>query len=43
VDGQELTLRRGESVWLPAGDPDVVLTPGADGRVRSFTATVGND
>ena len=43
VDGQELTLRRGESVWLPAGDPDVVLTPGADGRVRSFAATVGND
>lgn len=41
VDGRELTLRRGQSMWLPASDPDVVLTPESDDRVRLFAATVG--
>ena len=40
VDGQELTLARGQSMWLPAADPDVVLAPVGDGRVRLFAATV---
>ncbi len=43
VDGEELTLRRGESVWLPANNPDVVLTPEPGDRVRAFAATVGRD
>jgi mannose-6-phosphate isomerase len=42
VDGQELTLARGQSMWLPAGDPDVVLAPVGDARVRVFAATVGS-
>lgn len=41
VDGRELPLRRGESMWIPASDPDVVLTPEPGGRVRAFAATVG--
>jgi mannose-6-phosphate isomerase len=43
VDGQELTLARGQSMWLPAADPDVVLAPVGDERVRLFAATVGNE
>jgi mannose-6-phosphate isomerase len=43
VDGQELALGRGQSMWVPAGDPDVVVTPVADGRVRLFAATVGSE
>ncbi|MGH3759716.1 mannose-6-phosphate isomerase, class I [Actinophytocola sp.] len=42
VDGRELTLTRGQSMWLPAADPDVVLAPAGDGRVRLFAATVGS-
>jgi mannose-6-phosphate isomerase len=42
VDGQELTLARGQSMWLPAADPDVVLAPAQDARVRLFVATVGS-
>jgi len=41
VDGRELALARGMSMWLPAADPDVVLAPEGDGRVRLFAATVG--
>ena len=41
VDGRELTLTQGMSMWLPAADPDVVLSPEGDGRVRLFAATVG--
>ena len=43
VDGRELTLRRGQSMWLPAADPDVVLAPVGDGRSRLFAATVGSE
>jgi mannose-6-phosphate isomerase len=43
VDGQELTLRRGQSMWLPAADPDVVLAPVGDERVQLFAATVGSE
>jgi mannose-6-phosphate isomerase len=41
VDGRELTLTRGMSMWLPAADPDVVLAPEGGERVRLFAATVG--
>ena len=43
VDGRELTLARGQSMWLPAADPDVVLVPAGTGRVRVFAATVGSE
>jgi len=43
VDGRELTLSRGQSMWLPAADPDAVLAPEGDGRVRLFAATVGSE
>jgi mannose-6-phosphate isomerase len=43
VDGTELALGRGAAMWLPASDPDVLLTPDASGRVRAFGATVGTD
>ncbi len=43
VDGQELTLARGGSMWMPAADPDVVLEPVGDARVRVFAATVGTE
>ncbi|HEY7591749.1 MAG TPA: mannose-6-phosphate isomerase, class I [Actinophytocola sp.] len=42
VDGRELGLRRGMSMWVPAADPDVVIAPAGDGRVRLFAATVGS-
>ncbi|OLF04650.1 mannose-6-phosphate isomerase, class I [Actinophytocola xinjiangensis] len=43
VSGQTVEFARGESLWLPAADPDVVLTP-TDGRhVRVFAATVGTE
>ncbi|MCT2586245.1 mannose-6-phosphate isomerase, class I [Actinophytocola gossypii] len=42
VDGRALDLTRGGSMWLPAADPDVVLTPTDDGHVRVFAATVGS-
>ncbi|HEX2133523.1 MAG TPA: mannose-6-phosphate isomerase, class I [Actinophytocola sp.] len=41
VDGRTLELPRGGSTWLPAADPDVVLSPVGDGLVRVFAATVG--
>ncbi|WP_026316179.1 mannose-6-phosphate isomerase, class I [Actinokineospora enzanensis] len=37
VDG--VPLRRGQSVWVPASDPD--LSVHADGRAQVFVATVG--
>lgn len=33
------TLGRGQSLWIPAGDPDVTLTP--IGATRAFVATPG--
>jgi mannose-6-phosphate isomerase len=44
--GGELELRRGESVWLAAADPAIVLRPvdlDADGAVQVFRATSGLD
>jgi mannose-6-phosphate isomerase len=40
VDAGDLTLGRGQSVWIPASDPDVVLTPAQEGT-RAFVATPG--
>jgi mannose-6-phosphate isomerase len=34
-----LTLHRGQSLWIPASDPDVTLTP--VGATRAFAATPG--
>jgi mannose-6-phosphate isomerase len=34
-----LSLDRGQSLWIPANDPDVVLTP--SGWTRAFVATPG--
>lgn len=42
VDGRELSLARGQSMWLPALDPDVVLAAVGDSPVRLFAATVGS-
>jgi mannose-6-phosphate isomerase len=36
----DLTLTRGQSVWLPASDPDVTVTPAGSGA-RAFAATPG--
>lgn len=35
----ELSIGRGQSLWIPASDPDVILTP--TGRTRAFVATPG--
>lgn len=44
IDGEvavgDLSLARGESVWISASDPDVVATPKAPGT-RAFAATPG--
>jgi mannose-6-phosphate isomerase len=42
VDGQVLELCQGQSMWLPAADPDVVLTPVGNSAIRVFAATVGS-
>ncbi|CAL9329848.1 Mannose-6-phosphate isomerase [Actinosynnema sp. ALI-1.44] len=39
--GQELAVARGQSVWVPAADPAVVVT--ADEPTRLFRATSGSD
>jgi mannose-6-phosphate isomerase len=39
--GSSLTLRRGESVWLPASDPAVGLRAAGDAPAQVFVATVG--
>jgi mannose-6-phosphate isomerase len=36
-----LKLTRGQSVWLPASDPDAVLRPLGDPTTRLFVATIG--
>jgi mannose-6-phosphate isomerase len=45
IDGtltvSDVTLRRGQALWIPATDPDVVLTP-AEAYVRVFAATPGS-
>ncbi|EIF00334.1 mannose-6-phosphate isomerase, class I [Saccharomonospora glauca] len=40
-DGTKIELRRGESVWLPARDPDVRIRPILSGPARVFRATAG--
>ncbi|KAA9162378.1 mannose-6-phosphate isomerase, class I [Amycolatopsis acidicola] len=40
-DGKELTLGRGESMWLPASDPAVRVRPLGAGRTQLFRATSG--
>ncbi|HEX6352504.1 mannose-6-phosphate isomerase, class I [Actinophytocola sp.] len=44
IDGtltvSDLTLGRGQALWIPATDPDVVLSP-AEAYVRAFAATPG--
>jgi mannose-6-phosphate isomerase len=40
VAAGDMTLGRGQSVWIPASDPDVVLTPTTEGT-RAFVATPG--
>jgi mannose-6-phosphate isomerase len=40
-DGPELCLHRGQSVWLPATDPAVLVAPAGDGPAQMFRATAG--
>lgn len=40
-DGTKIELRRGESVWLPACDPEVRLRPVGSGPAHVFRATPG--
>jgi mannose-6-phosphate isomerase len=40
-DGTKIELRRGESVWLPASDPEVRIRPTVEGPARVFRATAG--
>ena len=40
--GSGLKFGRGQSVWLPASDPDAVLSPVGDAATRVFAATVGS-
>jgi len=41
ADGSELRLSRGQSLWVPASDPPVVLRRFGDSRGQAFVATVG--
>ncbi|SEQ71147.1 mannose-6-phosphate isomerase, class I [Lentzea albida] len=41
--GEELRLARGESVWLPASDPAVVIRPDGVDSAELFRATAGTD
>ncbi|USX50975.1 mannose-6-phosphate isomerase, class I [Lentzea sp. HUAS12] len=41
--GEELRLARGESVWLPASDPAVLIRPDGVDSAELFRATAGND
>ncbi|WP_344866937.1 mannose-6-phosphate isomerase, class I [Amycolatopsis ultiminotia] len=40
-EGEEVELRRGQSVWLPAADPPVRVRPLAGTRSQLFRATAG--
>ena len=40
--GDELRLTRGQSVWLPASDPAVLIRPGGDESAQLFRATAGS-
>jgi mannose-6-phosphate isomerase len=39
--GAELTLRKGQSLWVPASDPKIVLRPSGEAGSQAFLATVG--
>jgi mannose-6-phosphate isomerase len=39
--GTELSLRQGQSLWVPASDPPVALRRLGDSRAQAFMATVG--
>ncbi|MEU7478946.1 mannose-6-phosphate isomerase, class I [Lentzea sp. NPDC042327] len=41
--GEELTLTRGQSVWLPASDPAVLVRPDGVESAQLFRATAGTD
>jgi mannose-6-phosphate isomerase len=41
--GDELRLTRGQSVWLPASDPAVLVRPDGVESAQLFRATAGND
>ncbi|MDX8033571.1 mannose-6-phosphate isomerase, class I [Lentzea sp. BCCO 10_0856] len=41
--GDELRLVRGQSVWLPASDPAVLVRPDGVESAQLFRATAGND
>jgi mannose-6-phosphate isomerase len=41
--GDEVRLARGESVWLPASDPAVIVRPDGVESAQLFRATAGND
>jgi mannose-6-phosphate isomerase len=41
--GDELRLVRGQSVWLPAADPAVLVRPDGVESAQLFRATAGND
>ncbi|MFC3451099.1 mannose-6-phosphate isomerase, class I [Amycolatopsis speibonae] len=40
-DGEQVELRRGQSVWLPAADPAVRVRPLSGERTQVFRATAG--
>ncbi|MEV6912736.1 mannose-6-phosphate isomerase, class I [Amycolatopsis sp. NPDC051071] len=40
-DGEQVELRRGQSVWLPAADPAVLVRPLSGERTQVFRATAG--
>ncbi|EME63968.1 mannose-6-phosphate isomerase, class I [Amycolatopsis decaplanina] len=40
-DGEQVELRRGQSVWLPAADPEVRVRPLSGERTQVFRATAG--
>ncbi|GAA3634316.1 mannose-6-phosphate isomerase type 1 [Lentzea atacamensis] len=43
VRGDELRLTRGQSVWLPASDPAVIVRPDGVESAQLFRATAGTD
>jgi mannose-6-phosphate isomerase len=40
-DGSSQAMRRGESVWVPAGDPELIVRGVGDAPAQAFLATVG--
>jgi mannose-6-phosphate isomerase len=41
ADGRKIVLERGQSVWLPASEPDVTIWPANTPRAQVFRATAG--